>query len=281
MKNLNLAILFVLAAILSGCAGGRSYDYTAIPIDLHLEGNNNKIALGVHDQRAYVRNGDKYPQYVGTQRSPAYVPWNINTKSGLPMADDFLQDIGKSLKTDGYIVDLISLPAKENKKQVLVRLKKTGDNRLLLFTINEWYFDIWYKTRMSYSMKLEVFDNNLKLLASSNVENKMWNDNDNAVPGFEFKTAVKKLLTDHSIDQALNQNLTYFNYSHNPNNIKSEPVKDKRISKNHEVVARKSQQATKPIPSRLTATKIKCTTEQILKMKEMGMADGQIKAACQ
>ncbi len=283
MRKFNLSILLVLIAILTGCAGGRSYDYTVIPINSHLEGNKEKIALGVHDQREYVKNGEKYPQYVGTQRSPAYVPWNINTKSGSPMADDFLQNIGNSLIKDGYKVDLVSLPETESKKQVLTQLKATGDNRLLLFTINEWFFDVWYKTRMSYSIKLEVFDKKGRLLASSEVEKKMWDDKDNAVPDFEFKSAVENLLTSDSIVKGLNQNLSYSDYDINSMS-KSKDIENPTITKN--VPTKKQAETQQAVHDnkanfqKSTDVKMTCTTDQILKMKKMGMADEQIKAAC-
>ena len=280
MRKFNLALLLVLAAILTGCAGGRNYDYTAIHIDPHLEGNKEKIALGVHDQREYVKNGEKYPQYVGTQRSPAYVPWNINTKSGSPMADDFLQNIGKSLNEDGYKVDLVSLPETENKKQVLTQLKATGDNKLLLFTINEWFFDVWYKTRMSYSMKLEVFDNKGILLASSEVEKKMWDDKDNAVPDLEFKSAVESLLANDSIVKGLNQNLSYSDYRTNSKDIQNETI-TKNVPTEKQAETQKGVHDDKGNSQKTTEVKMTCTTDQILKMKKMGMADEQIKAACQ
>lgn len=281
MRKFNLAILLVLTAILTGCAGGKNYDYTAISIDPHLEGNKEKIAIGVHDQREYVKNGEKYPQYVGTQRSPAYVPWNINTKSGSPMADDFLQNISKSLNKDGYKVDLVSLPETAGINQVLAKLKETGDNRLLLFTINEWFFDVWYKTRMSYSMKLEVFDNKGRLLASSEVEKKMWDDKDNAVPDLEFKSAVETLLTSDSIVKGLNQNLTYSDYETNSNkDIENETIR-KNVPTENQAEPPIDVHNDKANSPKSTEVKMTCTTDQILKMKEMGMADEQIKAACQ
>ncbi|GBE53157.1 hypothetical protein BMS3Bbin14_01640 [bacterium BMS3Bbin14] len=276
---LALSIITATMLSLSGCAGGRSYDYRAISIDPMLSGNNTKLAIGVHDEREYVKNGDKYPQYVGTQRSPAYVPWNINTKSGLPMAEDFLKNIGKSLQHDGYKVDLVLLPEKENKKQVLARLQDTGDNKLLLFTINEWYFDVWYKTRMEYSMKLEVFDNNLRLLAHSEVAKKMWGENDNAVPDLEFKSAVEKLLSNDSIVKSLGEDFTYSDTDAKSTTYQSNTIKSERVDKDEKKSQIKqnkihNENFSKPIAN-------KCSTEQILKMKEMRMSDEQIKAACQ
>jgi hypothetical protein len=279
MSKFNLAIFLILASILlTGCAGGRSYDYTLISLDPNLKGGNEEIALGVHDQREYVKSGEKYPQYVGTQRSPAYVPWNINTKSGLPMADDFLMNISKSLKSEGYKVNAVSLPEKENKEQVMVRLKKTGDNRLLLFTINEWFFDVWHKTRMSYSMKLEVFDNEGRLLANAAVEKEMWDDKDNAVPDLEFKSAVEQLLINDKIVKGLDSKLTYSDYDVSSSAANAVVIKNEIPAQNVEI---QSSQSDPSISRKSSEEKMTCTTDQILEMKRIGMADEQIKAACQ
>ena len=222
MKLFNFISLLILAVLITGCAGGRNYDYRAISIDPLLEGKNANLAVGVHDQRVYVKKGDKYPQYVGTQRSPAYVPWNINTKSGLPMADDFCQNIAKSLRNDGFTVDIVYLSEKDNKRQALINLQKTGDDRLLLFTINEWYFDVWYKTRMEYSLSLEVFNNKLVELASAKVAKKMWGENDNAIPDLEFKSAVEKLLSDDSIVNVLEKNNKNYTFKSSSPNMKNQ-----------------------------------------------------------
>ncbi|MDO8946902.1 MAG: hypothetical protein Q7U88_07050 [Desulfocapsaceae bacterium] len=278
MSKFNLAFLLIFSAIIAGCAGGKNYDYTQIPLDLYLDGNKEQIALGVYDQREYVKNGEKFPQYVGTQRTPAYVPWNINTKSGLPMADDFLLNIGKSLESDGYRVNSVSLSEKENKKQAIIRLKGTGDKRLLLFTINEWFFDVWYKTRMSYSMELEVFDNEGRLLTHAEVEKKMWADKDNAVPDLEFKSAVEQLLTNDDIVKGLDSNLMYSDYNVTSSNVEAVIVKKKVLTEN---VKPQSLDVNKTISKESTEVKLTCTTEQILEMKKIGMADEQIKAACQ
>ena len=263
MKTLKFVLLIVFAATLTGCAGGRNYDYRAIPLEFYLDGHNNEIAVGVHDQREYVKNGEKYPQYVGTQRSPAYVPWNINTRSGETMADDFLLNIKKALESDKFKVNAVSLSEKENKAQVLARLEQTGDTRLMLFTVNEWFFDVWGKTRMSYNLQLEIFDSEGTVLAVAETKKKMWEDGDNAVPDLEFKAAVEKLLTADNIVPALDLELT----------AKVFPVASPQTEGKASVQPLKTQKTSKE-----QATT--CTTDQILQMKKMGMADNQIKAAC-
>ena len=278
MIILNALVLIGLGAFMTGCAGGRSYDYTAIPVEAYLDGDNKEITLGVHDQREYVKSGEKYPQYVGTQRSVAYVPWNINTKSGSPMADDFLFNIGKSLESDGFKVNSVALSEKENKKQVMVRLKENGDNRLLLFTINEWYFDVHFWTRMSYSMKLEIFNREGKLLAYAEAKKEMWDEKDNAIPDLEFKSMVETLLTNDKIVKGLNPNLKYSEYEINTAEVEGIIVKDEVPRESIGAAVEKEPETNQVQQS--TEEKTKCTTDQILKMKEMGMADNQIKAAC-
>lgn len=276
MLKFSIAVLLVFTAILTGCAGGRSYDYSITSINVHADGDNKEIALGVHDQREYVKNGQKYPQYVGTQRSPAYVPWNINTKSGLPMADDFLLSIERSLKSKGFRVNSVALSEKENRSQVITLLKGTGANKLLLFTINEWFFDIWYHVRISCSMKFEVFNTEGKLLASAEAKQEMWDNDQNAVPDQQFKLAVEKVLNDEKIIEALNTNLIY------SNKVEGEIDKSKVPEESvNNVVKENGTPVETTIPQKTTEEKLKCTTDQILKMKGMGMADSQIKAACQ
>lgn len=276
MKTLRRCFILFYLLLAFGCAGGKSYDYTKIPIDLYLDGNSQKLAVGVHDQREYIRKGEKYNQYVGTQRSPAYVPWNVNTRSGLPMADDFLNKIAKSLEANKYIVDKVSLSEKEDKKIALSKLKATGSSKLLLFIINEWFFDVYYKTRMTYSMRLEVYDNKENLLSCYEVNKNMWGDKDNAVPDLEFKAAVEQLITDDSTVQGLNPD---FSNAENKNLIcgsNHEPIKDNISDKIAAAAPDKNSSESETVKKE----KNLCTANQILEMKKLGMADEQIKAAC-
>jgi len=292
MPRLTLTIFLILAAALTGCAGGKSFDYSVISVNVETEGTNKEIAIGVHDQREYIKNGDKYPQYVGTQRSTAYVPWNINTKSGLPMAEDFMHSIANSMKSKGFEINLVSLSEKESKKQAITHLKETDDKRLLLFTIDKWFFDIFYKIRMSYSMKLEVFDSKGRILAHAEAKKEMWEDNDNAVPAVEFQTTIEFLLNNDKIVKGLDTSLKYSDYDIKTDEVEAIIVKSTppkvSIDDAVEVLRVNQMQPTttwkktppKAMPNKTIKEKMPCTTDQILKMKDMGMTDSQTKAAC-
>jgi len=268
----NLELLFFVAILSAGCAGGHSYDYSKVSLlPVGLDGHNNKVAVGVHDQRKYVANGDKYPQYVGTMRSPAYVPWNVNTRIGLPMADDFLAAIKHGLEADRFTVNPVVLSAKESRQDAIERLKKTGDYRLLLFTINEWYFDVWGKTRMEYDLQLDVLDTDGNNLATAQVGKKIWEDNDNTIPDVEFRTAAEKLLSTDAIVKSLDPG---YKKASQPATL-SVPVEKEKAQAATQPIKIGKQISTDRMDKKMT-----CTAEQILKMKAMGMADSQIKAAC-
>jgi len=257
MKHLFVVLSLLSVAILSGCAGGKNYNYSNTPIDVETHGDNIKISVGVHDQRKYIVTGEKYPQYVGIQRSVSYVPWNVNTQSGRPMADDFLLSITSSLKSKGYKVTSVSLSEKNDRDEVLAQLRKNQDDRLLLFTIDEWYFDVFYKVRMSCSMKLEVFNNDGALLAFAEDKKEIWEDDQNAIPDVEFKATVENLLTNEDIVMALNPKI------------------------NLEALVKKETKQPIVIQETLAEEITKCTTDQILTMKNIGMTDDQIRSACQ
>lgn len=267
MRKIGLLLLLTGLAGLSGCAGGRSYDYSIMLIEPKVEvGDVAEIALGVHDQRSYVVNGEKYPQYVGTQRSPAYVPWNINTRSGKPMAEDFLQAIRRGLAADGYTVRGVVLSEKEDKKQALAKLMQTGADRILLFTIREWFFDVWTSTRISTDVKLEVYDGSGRMLAGAETKKEEWDGNKKIVPDLEFKAAVEKLISDDAIVQALQGGVV-------AQQITTHPARPTETRPAQEA-------ASSSVLPDADQTEETCTTEQILRMKAMGMSDRQVKAAC-
>jgi len=275
-----LIVLLVLIT-LGGCAGGRSYDYSVVPMSPDLDNSIPNLSLSVHDQRNYVKNGEKYPQYVGTQRSPAYVPWNINTKTGAPMADDFLMSIKTALLQKGINVLPVTTSEKENKISVVARLKETGRDRLLLFTINEWYFDIWGSLRIEYDLQLEVFNGDAKLLSMATVEKKDWEPEKKIYPDVEFQHAVQALLNDDKIKQSLKPGFSPIMRKAteaSPAATKKEP-QEKKITPAIVTIEKNSKPAVKPAavkPVPKPVVKSKCTTKQILSMKEMGMSDSQI-----
>ncbi|MEH6548066.1 MAG: hypothetical protein V7701_16640, partial [Sneathiella sp.] len=83
-----LGVILAFGILLSACAVGNKYDYKDQPIDLAAS-SDQKIGVSVVDQRIYIVSGEKPADFVGLQRGGFGNPFDVNTKSGGPMADSF------------------------------------------------------------------------------------------------------------------------------------------------------------------------------------------------
>lgn len=82
-----LVALAVAIVLLSGCAYGRKVDYAhsypalaAAPVQA--------VEVQVTDARPYVLSGNKKGTFVGLVRGSYYIPYDVNTRSGQPLAND-------------------------------------------------------------------------------------------------------------------------------------------------------------------------------------------------
>ncbi len=166
-KHITFFFLVSIALIFSGCAGGHSADYSNLIIPVNFE-SEIKLAVGVTDNRPFIMDGSKHEQYVGTMYSLAHVPWNMNTRSGKPFAEDVLKSLTASLNQKGFDVLPVALSKNDDKNGVMVKLKKANRERILLFTIIEWYSTVYFGTNLYYDLKLETFDKSGNFLASAN-----------------------------------------------------------------------------------------------------------------
>ena len=113
---------------------------------------NVAVAVEVEDRRPFILDGDKDPDYLGHERSPAAIPFDVTTKSGLALADTMQQDLMEELDALGFTTDADS------------------PTRLLLVAIQNFNFDVhMFFGRFWYELDVAVFDQNTQKLASSEV----------------------------------------------------------------------------------------------------------------
>lgn len=147
------ALLVVVGAILfSGCAFGRKHVYNAGQPRLAHRGSNTPIALAVHDQRPNVVNGTKAPTFVGFSRGGYGNRFDIVTKSGRPLAQDFADTIGRALTANNYSVTHVLAEPHHPVQAVVSALMRTGAPRALLVRIDEWMSDTYINTALEYKM---------------------------------------------------------------------------------------------------------------------------------
>lgn len=168
MQRIRLALLVLVVASLYGCAVGNTHTYdTARPEVIASSGS--KLTVGVQDQRPYVVNGSKSPNFVGLSRGGFGNPFDVTTTSGKPLADDFSKAIQNALQTKGVDVSVVSISAGGADQTVVKRLVTSG-NRAILLVLREWKSDTYSNTALYYDVSATVFDAEGRPLSSKEIK---------------------------------------------------------------------------------------------------------------
>jgi hypothetical protein len=69
-------------ALLGGCAFGRTYSYSDVPIAMQAISSSGSVTVAVVDDRPYVLSGGKPDRFVGLMRGGFGNPFDVNTQSG-------------------------------------------------------------------------------------------------------------------------------------------------------------------------------------------------------
>lgn len=215
-QSLSVSFLaIVIAGLLGGCAAGQKYNYSAVVSDLSASGNK---ALGVatHDQRPYILSGEKTLNYVGTMRGGYGNPFNVETESGQPLADDMTQSISSALSKKGFKpVPVVALP-NDRVESILEKLKAPQGDNLILLTLYEWISDFAgfgiFNAWLTYDVTLNVFDKHGGILTEKKIRGsddlgkslEPVGHSKKAVPE-AFKKKIEELLNDPEVVKSLQQ----------------------------------------------------------------------------
>lgn len=159
----------MLAFALSACAVGNKHEYAATPLSLEA-GAGQSIALAVQDQRPYVRDGDKSPDFVGLQRGGFGNPFDVTTESRKPLADDFATAIAAGLMKYQAKTTIVPAAVSATSDAVLADLQKSGAARLLILALREWKSDTYQNTSLLYDVTLSVYDQDGRRLTEKSAQ---------------------------------------------------------------------------------------------------------------
>lgn len=163
---LSLSLVGIVAFV-SGCAVGNKHNYSeATPSLKGTQGN--KLDLGVQDQRVYVLSGEKPAAFVGLSRGGFGNPFNVETESGKPLADDFSKAVAKSLSKKGVQVTEVNIPLRMDQADVIKNLTQSG-NKAVFISIKEWKSDTYQNTALNYDIQVQVIDKSGKVVAKKSI----------------------------------------------------------------------------------------------------------------
>ncbi len=163
--------VLALAALSSGCAVGNTHSYHDVLANLSYQGTR-KVAVGTEDQRPYILNGDKGPQFVGLSRGGYGNPFNVTTTSGKPLADDLSAALESSLDAKGFDAVALTVGLREDDAAVVAKARETGATRIVVLSLREWKSDTMMGTALLYGAALRVLDASGALLAESAIAGK-------------------------------------------------------------------------------------------------------------
>jgi hypothetical protein len=207
---MNIVALVLAATLTAGCAVGNRYAYHSVIAEPKVAGNAS-VGIATHDQRVYVRSGNKAPQFIGLQRGGYGNPFDVKTEDDRPLADNITAAIVSSLARKGFKAQAVAVTPSMSSSEVGQRLKATETERALLLTLTEWKSDTFMNVALIYDVTLVVVDRGGTVLAEKrlqgrdNLEGSAWNSPSHArqaVPQ-AFKEKLQQLLDDDTVAAAL------------------------------------------------------------------------------
>lgn len=205
-----ISVVLALTVLLGACAVGNKYDYTSQMPDLEIA-TEDKVAVGVVDQRDYVVSGRNTPEWVGLQRAGFGIPYGVHTKSDKPLAHDMTDIIIRALAAKGVQAQAVYLEPNAVRKPGIDALVATGADKSLLVSFIQWKSDTYVNVALLYDASAEVFDDKGQSLARTDVSGRDDLGGDVVYPMGHAEKAVpertrkifEQLLNDEEIVKAL------------------------------------------------------------------------------
>ena len=251
-------LLLAFFLLLTCCAFGQKTDYKGYS-NFEIEYKMPPISFGVIDKRPYVLDHSKALSYSGTQRSLAGIPYDVHTASGHPLSEDLGGLLTRTLERDGIDVNQILLSSEMSEKEAVMKLASEGRKSLMLM-LNDWKTHVYFNPILEYDLKLFAISETGKIISDINKRGTIaFGSNQNTK---NLAEAVKNI---------------YYDLFNNPK------IKTALLTGTGHEMPQVSNEVNQDeqLPEKIPTAKPSCTVEQILKMKEMGMSDSQIKAACE
>lgn len=165
----------ILLLLFSGCAVNRTMSYTELgtKVDYKI---TKSLAISFHDRRQEVVSGSEKPTFCGHVKSTGQIPYNIQTKSLQPVAQEFTESVVKSLAGQGVDVKAIISNYNMLPDSVISLLNNAKQQRSVYFKIDKWKSEatpgmvkILYE--VTYDFDCMIFDSDGKLLYDKRLTN--------------------------------------------------------------------------------------------------------------
>jgi len=167
MRLFRVILLFACPAILGACAFGQRIDYRGSS-NFATPATDEAVTVGVQDERPYVVNGNKEPNFVGLQRSLYGIPYSVTTTSGSPLADEIGSLVVGAINQKTTIATQIKIPVATSSESRNALFGSMKSARAYFIEIREWETDTYFKTTLTHDVSLSVMNSAGTILATKN-----------------------------------------------------------------------------------------------------------------
>lgn len=187
---LRRCFFLMLLLSLAACSNGRKIDYSQAYPEVP-QAFAKSVEVQVIDDRPYVLSGNKKGHFVGLIRGSYYIPYDVNTRSGEPLA----QELQKSL-LGGFERKGVKARAVDSK----VSQASSADAMLLSIRVREWKSESFMGVVLTHALTADVFDSRGQRLASVPLQGSstVYDFTDSG------KTILSSVLTQQTVQKALN-----------------------------------------------------------------------------
>jgi len=209
MRALKLFSSLAIVLFVTGCAVGNQYDYQSAQVSLPLVGNGD-VGLGVIDNRSYVLNGDKAPNFIGLQRGGFNNPFDVTTASGKPLTEDMLDALTDALTNSGFGVKKLNISSSSPVVVASVVMKE-GQEKNITLTVTDWKTDVFMKMTLHFDLLLQVFTKEGSVIASNQLRGKeligggAFESQNSRAAASAFETKIGRLFNSPNIIAALKE----------------------------------------------------------------------------
>lgn len=187
---LRRCVFLMLLLSLAACSNGRKIDYSQAYPEVP-QTFAKAVEVQVIDERPYVLSGNKKGHFVGLIRGSYYIPYDVNTRSGEPLA----QELQKSL-LGGFERKGVKARAVNSK----VSQASSADAMLLSIRVREWKSESFMGVVLTHALTADVFDSRGQRLASVPLQgsSSVYDFTDSG------KTILSSVLVRQDVQKALN-----------------------------------------------------------------------------
>lgn len=127
------------------------------------------LALAVLDSRPDVVSGERQETFVGLHRSLYGIPYPSHTPSKKPFATELANLAARALKVGGTPPQVVAVSPYYGRSRAVEALKATSTDRLLLIEIRDWWSDTLIHTDLNYDVSLTVLNGQGQDLGSTSL----------------------------------------------------------------------------------------------------------------